>query len=273
MNYYKRHIGDYAKDTSWLTTYQHGVYALLLDWYYASQKPIPTDLTYRIVRARSGPERKAVDEVLAAFFDVTKSPGFAHSKRADIDIAKYKVKSEANSLIAQERESTKRARPVVDSCSVGEPSHKPLATSQEEAKKEQKPRGYAAPSCPDDVPDEIWEDWLTLRRAKKAPVTKTVIAGARREAQKAGVPFQQFLAIWCARGSQGLEASWLKPHERAGPSGQSQPSRQAQGVAAILGVNPHDLIADFTRSAVVQDADRNIACDPVPVEPRRLPGG
>lgn len=134
MNYYKRHIGDYAKDTSWLTTYQHGVYALLLDWYYASQKPIPVNLTYRIVRARSGPERQAVDEVVAAFFDVTKSPGFAHSKRADLDIAKYQTKSEANSLIAQERESTKRARSVVDSCGSGEPSHKPLATSHKEAK-------------------------------------------------------------------------------------------------------------------------------------------
>ena len=32
-----------------------------------------------------------------------------------------------------------------------------------------------------------------------------------------GVTLDRFLEIWCARGSQGLEASWLKPHERAGP--------------------------------------------------------
>lgn len=129
MNYYKRHIGDYAKDTGWLTTYQHGVYALLLDWYYSNERPIPLDLVYRIVRARSGPERRAVDEVIAAFFDVTKQPGFAHNKHADIEVSKYQSKSKANSLIAKERESTKRAQSVVDSCEVGEPSHKPLANS------------------------------------------------------------------------------------------------------------------------------------------------
>lgn len=129
MNYYKRHLGDYAKDTGWLTTYQHGVYALLLDWYYSNERPIPLDLAYRIVKARSGPEKRAVDEVIAAFFDVTKQPGFAHNKHADIEVSKYQAKSKANSLIAQERESTKRAQSVVDSCEVGEPSHKPLANS------------------------------------------------------------------------------------------------------------------------------------------------
>lgn len=140
MNYYKRHLGDYAKDTGWLSTYQHGAYVLFLDWYYSNEKPIPLELAYRIVKARSGPERKAVDEVLLAFFDLNKEPGFAHNKRADLDIAKYEVKSEVNSLIAQERESTKRARNVGEACSVGEPSHKPLATSHK--------RATAGDACP-----------------------------------------------------------------------------------------------------------------------------
>lgn len=90
------------------------------------------DIAYRIVQARSGPERRGTDEVLNSFFDLSKSPGFAHNKRADIDLAKYKVKSEANSLIAQERESTKRARLVVSSCSAGEPSHKPVTSNHKE---------------------------------------------------------------------------------------------------------------------------------------------
>lgn len=25
---------------------------------------------------------------------------------------------------------------------------------------------------------------------------------------------EAFLRVWCARGSQGLQADWLKPHER-----------------------------------------------------------
>ena len=64
--------------------------------------------------------------------------------------------------------------------------------------------------------EQTWADWLALRKAKKAPVTETVLTHAAREAGKAGMPLDEFLGIWCARGSQGLEAAWLTPTERAG---------------------------------------------------------
>lgn len=67
---------------------------------------------------------------------------------------------------------------------------------------------------PEDVAEQTWADWLALRKAKKAPVTDTVLAQAKREAAKAGMPLESFLQVWCARGSQGLQADWLKPHER-----------------------------------------------------------
>lgn len=136
MNYYKRHLGDYAKDAGWLSTYQHGVYTLLMDWYYANERPIPLDIVHRLVRARSGPERVAVDEVVSAFFDVTKDPGFAHNKRADIEIAKRVTKSEANSLIAKEAWDAKRMRNAGNPHQNEMPaiSHKPLANNQEQKK-------------------------------------------------------------------------------------------------------------------------------------------
>lgn len=78
----------------------------------------------------------------------------------------------------------------------------------------------AAPQVdrPVDVAEQTWTDWLSLRKAKKAPVTKTVLAHAELEAHKAGMPLDAFLQVWCARGSQGLQASWLKPSERETPS-------------------------------------------------------
>lgn len=69
---------------------------------------------------------------------------------------------------------------------------------------------------PGDVAEQTWADWIALRKAKKAPVTETVIQQASREAEKAGMPLDDFLRIWCARGSQGLQADWLKPNERTG---------------------------------------------------------
>lgn len=94
--------------------------------------------------------------------------------------------------------------------------------------------------CPDDVAEQTWADWLSLRTAKKAPVTETVLKQARGEARKAGMALDAFLAIWCARGSQGLQADWLKPSERAGPlltgvspNGGMQLGKQALGQLAL----------------------------------------
>jgi hypothetical protein len=69
-------------------------------------------------------------------------------------------------------------------------------------------------ACPPDVDQQIWDDWKQLRKAKKAPVTETVVNSARKEAAKANMAFSDFLSVWCARGSQGLQADWLKPDER-----------------------------------------------------------
>lgn len=74
-----------------------------------------------------------------------------------------------------------------------------------------------AVQCPPDVAPQVWADWNQLRRQKKAPVTQTVLDGARVEAEKAGMTLESFLGLWCVRGSQGLQANWLKSHER-GPN-------------------------------------------------------
>ena len=88
------------------------------------------------------------------------------------------------------------------------------------------PRKRSAPTQlakPEDVAQQTWDDWLTLRKAKKAPATDTVVASARREAEKAEMPFEDFLQVWCRRGSQGLDAAWLKPDERGKGSGRQNP--------------------------------------------------
>ena len=79
-----------------------------------------------------------------------------------------------------------------------------------------------AVACPPDVNTAVWDDWLKLRKSKKAPVTQTVVDGAIDEAKKAGLSLTDFLKVWCIRGSQGLQADWLKPHERGSPPGQAE---------------------------------------------------
>jgi len=83
-----------------------------------------------------------------------------------------------------------------------------------ETEKETKREIATIVACPLDVDQQIWDDWKQLRKAKKAPVTETVVNSARKEAAKANMAFSDFLSVWCARGSQGLQADWLKPDER-----------------------------------------------------------
>ncbi len=86
------------------------------------------------------------------------------------------------------------------------PSHEPSI--------ETKKRAERAPERPPDVSEQTWRDWLAHRRAKRAPVTSTVLVSAGREAAKAGMTLDEFLAEWCARGSQGLKAEWLVDRKR-----------------------------------------------------------
>jgi uncharacterized protein YdaU (DUF1376 family) len=68
MNYYERHLGDYAKDTAHLSMLEHGAYTLLLDRYYATEQGIPAEQAHRVARARTKEEKEAVDVVLEEFF-------------------------------------------------------------------------------------------------------------------------------------------------------------------------------------------------------------
>lgn len=76
-----------------------------------------------------------------------------------------------------------------------------------------------SPKCPEDVAEQVWMDWNSLRRQKRAPVTETVLEDARTQAGLAGLTLEAFLRVWCSRGSQGLQADWLKPPERGRPLG------------------------------------------------------
>lgn len=93
MNYYERHLGDYAKDAGHLSMLEHGAYSLLLDRYYTTEQPIPADQAHRICRARTRDERAAVDAVLAEFFVL--KDGVWTNGRADREITKMQAKVKA----------------------------------------------------------------------------------------------------------------------------------------------------------------------------------
>jgi uncharacterized protein YdaU (DUF1376 family) len=87
MIYYRRYVSDYLGDTARLSMLEHGAYTVMLDYYYVEERPLPADLDelYRMVRAILPEERRAVQKVLAAYFE-RRADGY-HNARADHEIA------------------------------------------------------------------------------------------------------------------------------------------------------------------------------------------
>ena len=102
MNYYRRYVGDYIRDTARLSMIEHGAYNLMLDYYYADERPLPLDHeeVYRMIRALKPEERKAVDRVLDLYFE-SRADGY-HNARGDDEI------SRAAPFIEAARENGKR---------------------------------------------------------------------------------------------------------------------------------------------------------------------
>lgn len=109
MNYYERHLGDYARDAGHLTMLEHGAYTLLLDRYYTTEQGIPADQAHRVCRARTRDEKEAVDTVLAEFF--TLRDGVHYQKRVDAEIERYSESApDREAKRENERERQRRAR-------------------------------------------------------------------------------------------------------------------------------------------------------------------
>lgn len=103
MNYYERHIGDYIRDTVSLTMLEDGAYNRLLDQYYQTERPLPRDrkMVYRLARATSAAERKAVDFVLETFFQCT-DDGYTQ-KRVQAEIERFSEKQRKAKASAEAR--------------------------------------------------------------------------------------------------------------------------------------------------------------------------
>jgi len=104
LNYYEHHLGDWAAATGHLSWDEDMAYTRLLRAYYHHEKAIPEGQQYRLAKASTPIQRKAVDQVLSEFFELR--DGAFHQKRADAEIAKYqdkqrKAKASANARWSQ----------------------------------------------------------------------------------------------------------------------------------------------------------------------------
>ena len=76
-------------------------------------------------------------------------------------------------------------------------------------KENNKDKGKKIISKPEDVSEQVWNDFLELRKERKSPVTETAISRSRQEAAKIKWTLEQALIECCLRGWQGFKAEYL----------------------------------------------------------------
>ena len=214
MHFYQFHIGDYKSHTHHLSPMEDLAFRRLLDHYYLHEIPIKQRDIARQIGLRDFEQE--VLTVLDEFFVSTEN-GFINP-RADEEINKYRKFSEDG-----KKGAAKRWHKDGNGEANSPPNATPIATNnQEPITNNHKPIKERATcvACPHDVSPQVWQDWLQLRKTKKASVTETVVKGARAEADKLGWGLERFLVEWCTRGSQGLKAEWVAEKQNLTKTGQ-----------------------------------------------------
>lgn len=278
MNYYNRHIGDYAKKAGHLSPLEHGVYGLLLDSYYdREQGPTPLEAV-RWSRARSPEELAALEMVLSEFFKLKN--GRYVQARVEEEFHKWAEYQEK-----QRAKGKKGGRPRK---ATANPEESCGFSTESQSKAEPKP-GKATSTNPLIHQEAKSKAVVRLPSATRLPADWTLTPERlaycqtkRPDLDPIGT-FEDFEDYWRALpGNKGLKLDWDRTWkkwvrgqnaQRGSPANRpSAPSKQLTGVAGFLGVSAHDLLAEQPRPAVVHQPDSGGASGLVPAEPRRLSG-
>ena len=123
MNFYPFHIGDYISHTNHLTDEEDLTYRRMIDIYYLTEMPF-YDIPMLCRRVKS--EISIVENLLHEFF-VLENDNCWHSKRADIEIAKYQYLKESGKKGAEKRWSNREEKDT-QSDTNSLPNANPLAT-------------------------------------------------------------------------------------------------------------------------------------------------
>lgn len=217
------YIGDYLADTIRLTAEQHGAYLLLLMEHWM-RGPIPDDdeVLSQITRLPIDRWNKTRGLFLGYFSVID---GFwinkrctAEKQKADAFLAKQKAngakggrpKNPKNPNETQTEPNSKAKHNPNES-----PSPSPSPSQLKEEKNIRTPKADAfgvldiLASFPT-LPESIAADYISHRKAKKAPLTQTAWNAIVKQILKSGMPPSEALELAMNRNWQGFDASWLQ---------------------------------------------------------------
>ena len=206
-------------------------YRRLLDFYFLHEQPIKHRDAARQIGMREHEED--VLTILNEFFLSTED-GFVNV-RADKEIAEFRKHQAVSAYGAFIRDNPSLKHlvnkedyithylavsidvyigtlrgddvPIMDTSSTDDA---PLTINHNHNHKDKRATSVAAP---DGVSNSVWQEFKSLRKAKKAPITQRAIDAISSEAQKIGWSLEKALEECVVRGWQAFKADWVvKPN-------------------------------------------------------------
>lgn len=207
------YIGDYLRDTTRLTTVQHGAYFLLIMDYWTNGSLPDNDQILASITKCSDDQWQRIKPAIASKFQI--EDGYWKHSRIEKELTEARQnkqkrieRSQKANLAKSLKDTNKDA--YKDTVEVT-PSPSPSPSESSSTKKKKK----IIADKPDDVVEEVWEAFLVHRKSKRAPVTDVVIDQISSEARKAGISLDSAMRLMCARGWTGFEADWLNKSQPA----------------------------------------------------------
>lgn len=231
-------MGDYQRDTGALSIAEHGAYFLMLQYHYATEKPLPTgkDL-YRLLRCESKADRCAVDAVARQFW--TEADGGLVNNRAQQEIAGTHAYAEAQSQRANKRWNKPTDMPVHMPTHVQVQS--PVDASHSHSQiKTRAGRGSRLTLT------EIPEDWRAFCRQERPELSPEAV-------------FAKFRDYWIG-APKGTKLDWMATwrnwvrEERGAGKPQSSTSKTASALMSLEGMKnatPRIQLSDSERPAEI----------------------
>jgi hypothetical protein len=104
--------------------------------------------------------------------------------------------------------------------------------TKKETKAEKEPLKRVIVEKPESVSQQVWDDWLTIRKSKKAALTQTAWELMLKEVDKAGWTIEAAIDECCLRTWASFKASWVnKPNDLGGGTMNKQEALEARNKA------------------------------------------
>lgn len=202
-------IEKYLLETAHLTSLEDLTYRRIKDLYFLKDGNIPLKIDDIAILIRMPRAKITIKKILDNFF-IVNDKKISHSEM-DVQIARELHKKNVNSARAYRwNKDGKGFDTKYNALAMRYDSVSNALVTRKNNKDDAKKHKKIVLEKPEDTPQELWDDFLHLRKHKKAPLTNTALNMIQLEVKLAGWTLNKALSECIARGWVGFKAEWVK---------------------------------------------------------------